>query len=98
MTTPLGARVGYSPPSSARVRCAATRGTGRGRRKRPDVGAETKVGCEVGPRPDPMSLWARGKRPVQDGAVVLIQASGGDEVPFPQAGAPPLGAGPRPKN
>src|SRR5688500_11130902 len=49
-------------------------------RKRPDVGAETKVRCEVGPRPDPMSLWARGKRPVQDGAVVLIQASGGTEL------------------
>ena len=46
-------------------------------RKRPDVWAETKVRCEVGPRPDPMSLWARGKRPVQDGAVVFIQASGG---------------------
>src|SRR5687767_5337517 len=66
-------------------------------RKRPDVGAETKVRCEVRPRPDPISLWAEGKRPVQDGAVVLIQASGGTQLRCQHALARQLAPGPRQK-
>jgi hypothetical protein len=44
-----------------------------------------------------MSLWARGKRPVQDGAVVLIQASGGTELRCQYAVARQLAPGPRQK-
>src|SRR5215207_10593770 len=44
-----------------------------------------------------MSLWARGKRPVQDGAVVLIQASGGTELRCQHAVACQLAPGPRQK-
>ena len=53
--------------------------------------------CEVGPRPDPMSLRARGKRPVQDGAVVFIQASSGNELHCQHAVARQLAPGPRQK-
>src|ERR687892_446584 len=41
-----------------------------------------------------MSLWARRKRPVQDGAVVLIQASGGTELRCQHAVARQLTPGP----
>src|SRR5687768_5068342 len=44
-----------------------------------------------------MSLWARGKRPVQDGAVVLIQASGRTELHCQHAVARQLAPGPRQK-
>src|SRR5918995_5952668 len=44
-----------------------------------------------------MSLGARGKRPVQDRAVVLIQASGGTELHCQQALARQLAPGPRQK-
>src|SRR5688572_29581625 len=44
-----------------------------------------------------MSRWARGKRPVQDGAVVLIKASGGTELRCQHAVARQLAPGPRQK-
>src|SRR5688572_6169789 len=42
-----------------------------------------------------MSLWARRKRPVQDGAVVFIQASGGTQLHCQHALARQLAPGPR---
>jgi hypothetical protein len=82
---------------SRRARAADALSSGGSPRKRPDVRAETKVRCEVGPRPDPMSLWARGKRPVKDGAVVFIQASGGTELRCKHAVARQLAPGTRQK-